>query len=160
MRVGIGYDIHRLVKGRPLILGGVRLRSDKGLLGHSDGDALTHALIDAVLGAIGSGDIGEFFSDKDPKNKNADSLSFIPKVRQLLKRRKLKIVNLDAVLIAEKPKISPYKKAIKASLARAFGIRPSQINLKGKTHERLGFLGNGQGIACLAVASLSKANAK
>jgi 2-C-methyl-D-erythritol 2,4-cyclodiphosphate synthase len=160
MRVGIGYDIHRLVKGRPMILGGVKIHSDKGLLGHSDGDALTHALIDAVLGALGVGDIGQFFSDKDQKHKNADSLGFIPKVRGLLKKHGYRIVNLDAVVIAEKPKLAPFKPAIKRSLGRAFGIKPTQIGLKGKTNERLGSIGQGKSLACLAIASLSKANAK
>ncbi len=154
MRVGIGYDIHRLKRGRKLVLGGVRVPHPKGLWGHSDGDVLIHAVVDALLGAAALGDIGAHFSDTDARYKGADSRLFLRGVRELLRRKKFKIVNIDAVLIAEKPKLLAYKAEMAASLARELGLRPSQVNVKAKTNEGLGETGRGQAIACQAVASL------
>lgn len=154
MRIGIGYDIHGLKKGRKLILGGVPIPSAKGLTGHSDGDALSHAIVDALLGAAGEGDIGDHFPDSDEKYRGAASSLFIRRVRQLLQKRKLKISNVDAVVVAETPRLAPYKNAMKNALARALGVRPTQIGLKAKTNEGFGPIGKGQAIACFAVASL------
>ena len=160
MRIGIGYDIHKLVKGRTLYLGGAEIPFKKGALGHSDGDVILHAVIDAVLGALAAGDIGEFFSDKDPKHKNARSLDFLPPILYLLRTKKYKIENLDIVVITEEPKLAPHKARILKSLALAFRISTGQIGLKAKTHEGLGPIGKGKAIACIALANLSKANAK
>ena len=154
MRVGIGYDIHRLKKGRKLVLGGVVIPYPQGLWGHSDGDVLIHAVVDALLGAAGLGDIGGHFSDKDAKYKNADSRLFLRAVREMLRKKKLKIVNVDAVLIAEAPKLFATKAEMGANLARELGIKSSQVNVKAKTNEGLGALGRKEAIACQAVVSL------
>ena len=154
MRVGIGYDIHRLKKGRKLRLGGVEIPHPKGLSGHSDGDVLIHAVVDALLGAAGLGDIGAHFSDTDPKYKNADSRLFLRAVREMLRRKKLKIVNVDAVLIAEKPKLTAYKAEMGANIARELGLKPPQVNIKAKTNEGLETIGRAEAMACTAVASL------
>ena len=154
MRVGIGYDIHALKKGRKLILGGVPIPFAKGLLGHSDGDVLLHAICDAVLGAMGEADLGEHFRDTDPKFRGADSLLFVKKVRALLKTRRLRIENVDATLVAEKPKLSEYKNRMRRNIAGAFGLGASQVGVKAKTAEKLGPVGKGKAIECFAVASL------
>lgn len=151
-RVGIGYDIHQLKKGRRLVLGGVAVPHVKGLAGHSDADVLFHALVDAVLGAAGAGDIGEHFSNLDARWKGADSARFVEKAVEILKKKKLKISNLDAVLIAEEPKLSPYREAIRKSVAKAFKISESAVGLKAKTNEGLDAVGRKQAIACHAVA--------
>ena len=155
MRVGIGYDIHRLKKGRKLFLGGVKISHPKGLEGHSDGDVLIHAVVDALLGAAGLGDIGEHFSDKTKKFKNADSRLFLRAAREMLREKKLKIVNVDTVLIAEEPKLSIYKVKISAAIARELGISKSQVNVKAKTNEGFGAIGRKDAIACQAIVSLS-----
>ena len=154
MRIGIGYDIHRLVKGRKLKLGGLELPHSHGTDGHSDGDALIHAVVDAALGAAGLGDIGGHFSDKDARFKNADSRLFLRAVRTLLKKKKLSVVNVDAVLVAERPNLSVFKGRMSACIARELGISSSKVNVKAKTNEGLGPLGKGEAIACYAVASL------
>ena len=154
MRVGIGYDIHRLKKGRKLLLGGVNIPYPKGLWGHSDGDVLIHAVVDALLGAAGLGDIGAHFSDKDARYKNADSRLFLRAVREMLRKKKLKIVNVDAVVIAEKPKLLAYKAEMAANVARELGIKSSQVNVKAKTNEGFEAVGRGQAMACQAVVSL------
>ena len=156
MRIGIGYDIHAIKKGRKLILGGLAIPHSKGLLGHSDGDVLLHAIVDAVLGAMGEGDIGEYFSDKDSRYKNADSGLFVKKVRDLLRKKKWQVGNIDSTVIAEEPKLGPYKKRIRDRIAVAFGIRASRVNVKAKTHEGFGEIGKKQAIACFAVVSLIK----
>ncbi len=156
MRVGIGYDIHRLKKGRKLLLGGVHIPHPKGLWGHSDGDVLIHAVVDALLGAAGLGDIGEHFSDKNKKFKQADSRFFLRTARALLDEKKLKIVNIDAVLIAEKPQLSVYKVKISAAIARELGIVSSQVNVKAKTNEGFGAIGRHEAMACHAIASLKE----
>ncbi len=138
LRIGLGIDRHRFVAGRPLILGGHRIPHDKGLLGHSDGDAILHAAVDAVLGAAGDDDIGTLFSDRDPANANADSTRFAAVARERVAARGFKILSLDAVVVADEPKIAPHRAAIRAALARAFGLAPDRVNVKGKTREGAG----------------------
>jgi 2-C-methyl-D-erythritol 2,4-cyclodiphosphate synthase len=151
-RVGIGNDIHRLVEGRGLILGGVHVPYEHGLLGHSDGDSLTHAIIDALLGAAGLGDIGSHFSDRDPQWKGADSQIFLRHAVSLLSERGYRIVNIDATILAEKPKMAPHIPTMKELLATAIGIDPVQINLKAKTNEGLDAIGRGEAIGAQAIA--------
>lgn len=151
-RVGIGYDIHALKKGRRLVLGGISIPHPKGLDGHSDSDALFHALVDAVLGAAGAGDIGEHFSDHDARWKNADSIVFVRKTVEILKKKKMKIANLDAVILAEAPKLAPYRAAMRRGVAKAFGIPESSVSVKAKTNEKFDAVGRGNAIACHAVA--------
>ena len=152
MRVGTGFDIHRLVAGRRLVLGGVELPHAKGLLGHSDGDVLLHAIADALLGAAALGDIGECFPDSDPKTEGIDSRLILKHVCQLLRRHRFEIVNVDATVIAEQPKLMPHKTAIRKSIAKTLGIAVGCVGLKAKTMERLGPIGRGQAIAAQAVA--------
>jgi 2-C-methyl-D-erythritol 2,4-cyclodiphosphate synthase len=154
LRAGIGYDLHRLEPGRRLVLGGIKLAFDRGPVGHSDGDVLSHAICDAVLGAAGLGDIGTHFPDTDPKWKGVSSLVFLEQVRRLLDERSLRIVHIDAVVICERPRLGPHFPAMRQALARALGILPEQINLKAKTHEGLGELGRSEAIAAQAVATL------
>ena len=154
MRVGIGYDIHLLKKGRKLVLGGVRIPFVKGLIGHSDGDVLLHAIVDSVLGASGEEDIGSHFSDRDPKYKNAPSSLFVKKVREILRRKRLRIHHIDSVIVAEAPRLLNFKKMIRNSVARSFGIRPEQVSVKAKTNEGIGAVGESRAIACFAVTSL------
>jgi len=151
-RVGIGNDIHRLVEGRKLILGGVEIHHERGLLGHSDGDSLTHAITDALLGAAGLGDIGSHFSDRDPRWAGADSLVFLRHVRGLLEERGFEIANVDATILAERPKMAPHISEMKVRLAEAMKISESQINVKAKTNEGLDAIGRGEAIAAQAVA--------
>lgn len=153
-RVGIGYDLHRLAEGRKLILGGVELAFHKGPVGHSDGDALAHALCDALLGAAGLGDIGTHFPDTDPKWKDAASLRFLEHVRELLAQRELRIAHIDAIVITEKPKLGPHFPAMREALAKSLGIAPSTINLKAKTNEGVDAIGRGEAIAAHVVATL------
>ena len=156
MRVGIGYDIHILERGRRLMLGGVRIPYPKGLKGHSDGDVLFHAIVDAVLGALGEGDIGEHFSDKNKKYKGADSLLFVKETMKLLKKSRLKISSVDSTIVAEAPKLSDHKERMRKSVSRAFGVSLSRVNVKAKTNEGLGEIGRKQAIACFAVVGLTK----
>ncbi|MBI3252284.1 MAG: 2-C-methyl-D-erythritol 2,4-cyclodiphosphate synthase [Candidatus Omnitrophica bacterium] len=154
MRVGIGYDIHALKKGRRLVLGGVHIPFPKGLVGHSDGDALYHAILDAALGAAGAGDIGDYFPDRDPAHKNADSALFVKKIKALLDRRKFVIRHIDSVILAEAPKLVDFKSRMKKNISRAFGVSPDSVSVKAKTHEGFGEIGRGRAIACYAVVSL------
>ena len=156
MRVGIGYDIHRLVKGRALILGGVKIPYGRGLLGHSDGDVIHHAVIDAALGAAGLGDIGEYFSDKDPANQGAKSLEFVKKTVKLLKKKGLRVTQIDSIVIAQEPRLSSFKPVIRKSLAKFWGVPADRVNVKAKTHEGLDSTGHGLAIACHAVVLLKK----
>ena len=156
-RIGIGNDIHRLVEGRKLILGGVEIPHDKGLLGHSDADSLSHAITDALLGAAGLGDIGTHFSDKDPRWKNADSQMFLQAVCQMLAERGWRIVNIDATILAERPKMMPHIPAMKETLAATMNIEAAQLNLKAKTNEGLDAIGRGEAIGAQAIALLEKA---
>ena len=155
-RAGIGYDLHRLAEGRKLILGGVELPFHKGPVGHSDGDALAHAVCDALLGAAGLGDIGTHFPDTDPKWKDASSLRFLERVRELLIEHQFRIVHVDAVVIAEKPKLGPHFPAMREALAKSLGITASAINLKAKTNEGVDAIGRGEAIAAQAIATLER----
>src|SRR5215470_18712303 len=154
VRCGIGYDLHRLAEGRPLIVGGITLPFDKGPVGHSDGDVLAHALCDALLGAAGLGDIGTHFPDSDPKWKGASSLRFLERVREMLTEHQFRIVHIDANVILERPKLGPHFPAMREALAKSLGIAPSLINLKAKTNESVDAVGRGEAIAAQAIATL------
>ena len=155
MRIGQGFDAHALVTGRKLVIGGVEIPHETGLAGHSDADVLIHALCDALLGAAGLGDIGAHFPDGDARYKDIDSRKLLREVAQLLKREKLRVINVDATIIAQAPKMAPHISAMRANLASDLGIAPDAVNIKAKTTERLGFVGRGEGIAADAVALLS-----
>jgi 2-C-methyl-D-erythritol 2,4-cyclodiphosphate synthase len=154
VRVGFGYDVHRLVEGRPLILGGIRIPHVKGLDGHSDADVLVHALMDALLGAAGLRDIGYYFPPSDPAFKGADSVQLLTKVVALLKEEGWQPVNVDLTLLAERPKINPHVEAMRARLAEALHLEPRRIGIKATTNEGLGFVGREEGMAAYAVALL------
>ncbi|MSR66527.1 MAG: 2-C-methyl-D-erythritol 2,4-cyclodiphosphate synthase [Pedosphaera sp.] len=154
IRVGIGYDVHQLKAGRKLILGGAEIPHDKGLDGHSDADALMHAVCDAVLGAIGCGDIGQFFPNTDPRWKGAPSRVFLEEAARQVKSRGATISNIDATLIAQEPKLMPFAPAMKANIASALGLKTGQIGIKATTNEHMGFIGRGEGIAAMAVAAV------
>jgi 2-C-methyl-D-erythritol 2,4-cyclodiphosphate synthase len=151
---GIGYDSHRLLAGRRLVIGGVEIPSELGLDGHSDADVLAHAVIDALLGAAGLGDIGEHFPDTDERWRDADSIALLQAVVTMVAGRGLAIENVDCTVMMEKPKLSPHRAAIRASLARALGLDTARVNVKATTGERMGFVGRGEGVAALAVASV------
>jgi 2-C-methyl-D-erythritol 2,4-cyclodiphosphate synthase len=151
-RIGFGYDIHRLEAGRPLVLGGIEIPHGAGLRGHSDGDALVHAVMDALLGALGEGDIGAHFPDTDPQYAGARSTGLLTTVVGLVRRRGGEIVNVDAVVVAEEPKIGPHAAAMKAALAPVLGLPAGALGIKAKTNEGLGPVGEKRAIACYAVA--------
>ena len=153
-RAGIGYDLHRLVISRKFVLGGVTVPFDRGPVGHSDGDVLAHAICDALLGAAGLGDIGTHFPDSDPQWKDAASLRFLEHVRTLLAGRSLQIAHIDAIVIAERPKLGPHFPAMRQALAAALGIEAARINLKAKTNEGVDAVGRGEAIAAQAIAIL------
>ena len=152
--VGIGYDVHQLKAGRPLILGGVVIEHDTGLDGHSDADVLMHAICDAVLGAIGEGDIGSFFPPSDPQWKNAPSSMFLEEAARQITKRNGQLINVDAMLIAEAPRIAPHIPAMKENIAAALGIAADAVGIKATTNETMGFVGRGEGMAAHAVASV------
>lgn len=152
MRIGQGYDVHRLVKGRKLILGGVEIEYDKGLLGHSDADVLVHAIMDALLGAAALGDIGKLFPDSDPAYEGADSLALLREVGKSLRAEGFEIGNLDSTVIAQAPKLAPHIQRMRANIAAALDVDVARVSVKATTEERLGFTGSGQGIAAQAVA--------
>jgi 2-C-methyl-D-erythritol 2,4-cyclodiphosphate synthase len=154
---GIGYDSHRLVEGRRLILGGVAIPHELGLDGHSDADVLTHAIIDALLGAAGLGDIGEHFPDSDPRYRDADSIHLLGVVLTTVIASGLQVLNVDTTVIMEAPKLGPHREAIRARLAEALGLEPTRVNVKATTGEAMGFVGRGEGVAALAIASLTAA---
>jgi 2-C-methyl-D-erythritol 2,4-cyclodiphosphate synthase len=154
IRTGIGIDTHRFESGRDLILGGVRIPYERGLAGHSDADVLTHAVIDALLGAAGEGDIGEHFPDSDPRYAGADSLELLGTVVALLGERGLAIVHVDTTLMLERPKLGEHKATIRSVLAGALGVPEAAVNVKATTGEGMGFVGRGEGIAALAVATV------
>ncbi|MBM7561771.1 2-C-methyl-D-erythritol 2,4-cyclodiphosphate synthase [Fusibacter tunisiensis] len=156
MKVGLGYDVHQLVEGRPLIIGGVHLPYDKGLLGHSDADVLTHAVMDAILGALGKGDIGKHFPDTDDRYKNISSIELLKEVQKSLESSDYKIGNIDAVIVAQKPKMAPFLEAMVSRLARVLKCDLSQINIKATTTERLGFEGREEGISAHAIVMIVK----
>jgi 2-C-methyl-D-erythritol 2,4-cyclodiphosphate synthase len=151
---GIGYDSHRLIAGRPLILGGVEIPSEMGLDGHSDADVLTHAVIDALLGAAGLGDIGEHFPDSDERYRGADSIELLASVLPLVFAEGLELLNVDSTVVMERPKLGPHREAIRESLAVALGLAPGRVNVKASTGEGIGFVGRGEGVAALAIVSL------
>ena len=153
-RIGLGYDVHRLVEGRPLILGGVEISHPLGLEGHSDADVLTHAIIDALIGALGAGDIGQHFPDTDPRYKGVSSLSMLKEVMGRVKVNGFGLNNLDATIVAEGPKVAPYLSTMREKLAQALETSPSQTNIKATTTEGLGPCGRQEGMAAFAVVSL------
>ena len=156
MRIGHGYDVHRLVAERELILGGVHIPYELGLLGHSDADVLLHAVSDALLGAAGLGDIGRHFPDTDPKYKGADSLQLLGEVGEKVQAAGYRISNVDVTMIAQKPKLMPHIPQMQENIAHALGVDVSRINVKATTEEHLGFTGSGQGMACHAVCLLEE----
>lgn len=156
LRIGHGYDVHRLVEGRRLILGGVDIPWEKGLLGHSDADVLTHAVMDALTGAARLGDIGKLFPDTDPAYAGISSLKLLAEVGELLRENGFAVVNIDATLLAQAPRVGPYKQKMAENLAGALGIAPEQVNVKATTEEGLGFTGDGSGMAAHAVVLLER----
>ena len=154
MSSGIGWDSHRLVAGRPLILGGVTIPHDRGLDGHSDADVLTHAVIDALLGAAALGDIGQHFPDRDERYRDADSIELLRTVVAVLAERGLDVAHVDTTVIMERPKLAGHRDAIRASLAAALGVAPQNVNVKASTGEGMGFVGREEGVAALAVATV------
>jgi 2-C-methyl-D-erythritol 2,4-cyclodiphosphate synthase len=156
VRVGLGYDAHRLVAGRPLILGGVEIPYALGLLGHSDADVLTHAIGDALLGAVGAGDLGTHFPDKDPAYQNISSLILLARIMEVVRRRGFAPVNVDATIVAEQPRLAPHIPAMQARLAPVLGLTPADINIKATTTEHMGFAGRGEGMAAYAVVLVIK----
>jgi 2-C-methyl-D-erythritol 2,4-cyclodiphosphate synthase len=153
-RVGIGYDSHRFADGGPLVLGGLRIESNTHLAGHSDGDAIAHAITDALLGAAGLGDIGEMFSDQDPAHRGADSLLMLGAALSRVRAAGFTPGNIDVTVVAERPKIAPHRDAMRAALASALGLPKAAVSIKGKTNEGMGWIGRGEGIACIAVATV------
>lgn len=151
---GIGYDVHAFRAGRPLILGGVEIPSDRGLDGHSDADVLCHAIADAILGAVGEVDIGQHFPNTDPAYRGISSLELLRRVMALVHEKGGRLLNVDASLIAEAPKVGPYVAAMRERLGAALGLSPARVGVKATTNERMGFIGRGEGIAALAVASV------
>ncbi|MCQ2425450.1 MAG: 2-C-methyl-D-erythritol 2,4-cyclodiphosphate synthase [Lachnospiraceae bacterium] len=157
-RIGHGYDVHRLTEGRKLILGGVEIPFEKGLLGHSDADVLTHAVMDAVLGAAALGDIGKHFPDHDEKYRGADSIALARKTAELLREAGYTVANLDATVLCQRPKLAPHIPAMRENIARAYGIPVDAVSVKATTEEGLGFTGSGEGIAAHAVALICLAD--
>lgn len=155
MRVGMGYDVHRLVEGRDLILGGVKIEHSLGLLGHSDADVLIHAIMDALLGAAALGDIGKHFPDTDEKYKGISSMKLLEHVKELIEEEGYVIENIDATIIAQRPKLRPYMEEMEENIAKVLKIEKNQINLKATTEEKLGFTGREEGIAAQAICSLA-----
>ena len=155
-KVGIGIDAHRLAKGRPLIIGGVKIPYDLGLLGHSDADVLIHAIIDGILGALALGDIGIHFPDNDPAYKDIDSTILLRKVMELVKKEGYRINNLDNTIVAEMPKLAPHIPGMKERLSEVLNILPGQINIKATTTEGMGFCGRGEGISAISIVSIKK----
>ena len=156
MRIGNGYDVHKLVEGRDLILGGVKVPYEKGLLGHSDADVLAPAVIDAIIGALGIGDIGTHFPDTDEKYKGADSLVLLKHTGEMAKEMGYRIVNIDSIVVAQKPKLLPYIKEMRENMARVLEMDPADVNVKAKTEEKLGFTGNLEGMKSYAVCIIEK----
>ena len=151
---GIGFDSHRLAEGRRLVIGGVEIPGELGLDGHSDADVLTHAVIDALLGAAGLGDIGEHFPDTDERWRDADSIGLLRATLEMIAAARLAVVNVDCTVVIEAPKIAPHRQAIRERLAGALGLESARVNVKASTGERIGFVGRGEGVAALAVATL------
>ncbi len=157
MKIGFGYDSHRFQPGRPLILGGVRIEHDRGLAGHSDADALLHAITDAILGGVGAGDLGELFPDSDPRWKDADSATFVAEAMKRAAEKGYAVANCDVTILTEQPKLLPYKPAIRANVAALLGVDAGAVSIKAKTNEGMGFVGRGEGLAVMAVVLLVEA---
>jgi len=157
-RVGLGYDSHRFAAGRPLVLGGVRIEHSQGLAGHSDADAALHAVTDAILGAIGAGDIGEHFPDSDARWKGADSGAFVLHAMDLARRAGLRVANCDVTVLCESPKLGPHKAAMKAKIAELLGVPADRVGVKAKTNEGMGWIGRGEGLGAMAVVLLEEAS--
>lgn len=157
VRVGIGYDSHRFAPGGPLVLGGVRIPADIHLRGHSDGDAVAHAVTDAILGAAALGDIGELFADDDPVNAGRDSIEMLELAMAQVRGAGWRVGQLDVVVIAESPRIAPHRATMRARIAAAIGVSATDVSIKGKTNETMGFVGRGEGIACIASATIVRA---
>jgi 2-C-methyl-D-erythritol 2,4-cyclodiphosphate synthase len=158
MRTGIGYDCHRFASGRRLVLGGVEVDHEQGLQGHSDADVLTHAIIDALLGAAALGDIGQHFPDTDERYRDADSLELLRATAELLREAGFEVVNVDATIVVERPAIAPHREAMRTALAGAMGSRTANVNVKATRGEGMGFVGRGEGAAALAVATVAAAH--
>ena len=156
IRIGHGYDVHRLTENRDLIIGGVKIPYEKGLLGHSDADVLVHAILDAVLGALGEGDIGKHFPDTDKRYKGINSMLLAENVASLLLGKGYTVGNIDATVVAQRPKLSPYIQEMRANIAKVFGVTPDRVNIKATTEEKLGFTGSGEGISSHAVCLIIK----
>lgn len=156
LRVGFGYDVHKFAKGRKLILGGVEIPHSKGLLGHSDADALLHSICDAILGALADGDIGKHFPDTDKKYKGISSLKLLSEIPKILKQKKANLVNIDTTIVAEKPKLASYTDKMRKNISKALKISSDKISVKTTTQNGLGFIGKGEGIASFAVVLLEK----
>ncbi len=155
MRIGLGYDIHRLVQGRRLVLGGVEIPFEKGLLGHSDADVLIHAVCDAVLGAAGMGDIGYHFPDTDPEFKDIYSIKLLAVTYEMIRSKGFSVNNIDSTIFAEAPRLSPYKEEMKRNIARTLQINPDQVNIKATTAEGVGLIGKGEGIAAMCIVLMN-----
>ena len=160
MRFGIGYDVHKLVENRKLVLGGVEIEHDKGLLGHSDADVLVHAIMDAILGALALGDIGKHFQDKEPKYKGADSIKLLEFVNNLIESKGYKVNNIDSIIVAQAPKMAPHILKMRENVSKAMNIDIDCVSIKATTEEGLGFTGNKQGISCQSICSLIKVDNK
>ncbi|MBO5039839.1 MAG: 2-C-methyl-D-erythritol 2,4-cyclodiphosphate synthase [Clostridia bacterium] len=156
IRIGHGYDVHRLTEDRDLIIGGVKIPYEKGLLGHSDADVLVHAILDAILGALGEGDIGKHFPDTDERFKGINSMLLAENVASLLSSKGYTVGNIDATVVAQRPKLSPYIEDMRANIAKVFGVTPDRVNIKATTEEKLGFTGSGEGISAHAVCLIIK----
>ena len=155
VRVGLGYDSHRFGDGGPLKLAGITIEFDRHLIGHSDGDVVAHAVTDAILGAAGAGDIGELFSDTDPVNRGRDSIEMLGIAVRRVRASGYGVSQVDVTIVAEAPRVAPHRDAMRAALARALSVAPAAVSLKGKTNEGMGWIGRGEGIACIAVATLA-----
>jgi 2-C-methyl-D-erythritol 2,4-cyclodiphosphate synthase len=156
-RTGIGYDSHRFTDSGPMVLGGVTIEGARGLAGHSDGDAIAHALTDAVLGAAAADDIGTMYPDSDPANRGRDSLEMLRSAVERLRRACWRVVNADVIVVTEQPRIGQYRAVMKANLARALGVTEDGVSIKGKTNEGMGWIGRGEGLACIATATIAPA---
>lgn len=160
IRLGLGYDSHRFAPGGPLVLGGIRIPFDYSLVGHSDGDAVAHAVTDALLGAAALGDIGEMFPDDDPSNRGADSMEMLRAAVRRVHEAGWRVVNADVAVITETPRIAPYRDAMRASVAQALGVTMADVMVKGKRNERMGWIGRGEGLAALATVTLARASVR
>lgn len=156
MRTGVGYDSHRFAPGGPMRLGGITIPVDYSLFGHSDGDAVAHAITDAILGAASAGDIGEMFSDSDPANRGRDSIDMLGRAVERVRERGWAVVFVDAAVVAERPRILPFRNAMRVALASALGVDAEAVSIKGKSNEGMGWIGRGEGLACIAVATLER----